>query len=721
MNDSERPTGGMANRRPASRAGRSRLAPLTHHSSRRSTAESNGNPAGIISGPDAVANRLGASGAGSSGQKAPTRNIRASIPSLRFGLPSVPTPTTALDDPFLQASATSAVLSTALPEHTAIPTHSATILQPQSAFSEPFSSNSLSPKVTIPIDELVLTNVLTKLADLDLITTLIRRWKQITQMCLVPLTFLEEILISLKESTSGSNKVRVEVGNFASQVLSATSQPFMVPTTTEAADFHRLFTGSNMRVEGIGLISSVSGLAAMKLPASDEMFADCLSSKAERKNFATNMLSVSNTCIELASKCCDTNDFMVWLRVENLTLTMYLEGSASYHTWHRSGQLFNDLLSLKVYRELEVVSAKPLFLEEIRRRFFASAYRTDKSLSSLLERPPRLLHYYCNRKLPLHLNDEQLMAPEQTLQKAIDSLQEDGWNAQPHFCPTAWLRARYMLSTFREEILNVQLGPGDANKTAALRNISRRIPDAWTQLPPYMRYDASCWDTNPSSNICFMLAVVNLEYLDLRFNVEKLLYIFASQENLNSDNSALLEAATSLLTTAMSSSRQLSRNSGAYTDYVWNLSSYGLPSATVLALMLKGTAELGHNLVHPKPWSELFRQLSALASDLEAIAESDNDNHPHFRQGSKVLLDTLDEALNARMTTPAVQAAGRTLHLSSPPLHTNSGFPRASNSGDIDTMALDEEAIAEVVNYISASDILSLDLNSFGDENMWLE
>jgi hypothetical protein len=87
-----------------------------------------------------------------------------------------------------------------------------------------------------------------------------------------------------------------------------------------------------------------------------------------------------------------------------------------------------------------------------------------------------------------------------------------------------------------------------------------------------MHYDASCWDSNPSPNICFMLAVVNLEYLDLKFNVEKLLHIFASQENLNSDNSALLEAATSLLTAAMSSSRQLSRNSGAYTDYVWNVS-----------------------------------------------------------------------------------------------------------------------------------------------------
>jgi hypothetical protein len=140
----------------------------------------------------------------------------------------------------------------------------------------------------------------------------------------------------------------------------------------------------------------------------------------------------------------------------------------------------------------------------------------------------------------------------------------------------------------------------------------------------------------------------------------------------------------------------------------------------VLALALKGTAEVGHKLVHPKPWSELFRQLSALALDLEAIAESDDDNHPHCRQGSRFLLDTLDEALNARMAVPAAQAGG-TMHVSSPPPYINSGFPNASNSGDVDLMALDDGAIADAVNYISANDILSLDLNAFGNEVMWPE
>jgi hypothetical protein len=84
-----------------------------------------------------------------------------------------------------------------------------------------------------------------------------------------------------------------------------------------------------------------------------------------------------------------------------------------------------------------------------------------------------------------------------------------------------------------------------------------------------MHYDASCWDTNPSPNICFMLAIVYLDYLDLKFHIEKIIHVSASQKR--SDDSALLEASLSLLSAAISSSRHLSRNSGAYTDYVWNV------------------------------------------------------------------------------------------------------------------------------------------------------
>jgi hypothetical protein len=150
---------------------------------------------------------------------------------------------------------------------------------------------------------------------------------------------------------------------------------------------------------------------------------------------------------------------------------MLITHFAGYRTWCRSGQLMNDVFALNLHRDPELSSSKPLFLEEIRCRFFVSAYRTDKALSTLTGRPPRLLRHYCNRRLPLHLQDDHLMSSEQHLQKVINSLQQDGWNPQPDFQPTAWLRARYILATFREEILQVELGVGGDNRVDMLRYV----------------------------------------------------------------------------------------------------------------------------------------------------------------------------------------------------------------------------------------------------------
>lgn len=78
-----------------------------------------------------------------------------------------------------------------------------------------------------------------------------------------------------------------------------------------------------------------------------------------------------------------------------------------------------------------------------------------------------------------------------------------------------------------------------------------------------------------------MLLVVYLEYLDIVFVVERLLHIHS-----NHDDSALLTAATSVLSTTVSSSRHLSRNSGAYVDYVWVVRKASNPDNNLAPLIL---------------------------------------------------------------------------------------------------------------------------------------
>lgn len=137
-------------------------------------------------------------------------------------------------------------------------------------------------------------------------------------------------------------------------------------------------------------------------------------------------------------------------------------------SWYRSGQLLSDVLALNLHRQPAEALSGPLFLEEIRSRHFVYAYRIDKGICTATGRPPRLSKHYCNRNKPLHLRDEVLTAPDRNLQQAVNSLGDDGWSLQENFTAMTWLRARYIFSTFREDLLHIEHAfTGDHPESAA--------------------------------------------------------------------------------------------------------------------------------------------------------------------------------------------------------------------------------------------------------------
>lgn len=154
------------------------------------------------------------------------------------------------------------------------------------------------------------------------------------------------------------------------------------------------------------------------------------------------------------------------------------------------------------------------------------------------------------------------------------------------------------------------------------------------------------------------------------FLTEELRYSFDSN-----NGSRLLIAAAAVLSAGISSSRHMSRSGAVYAGYAWMVSdpfchkcarhclawtkllSFTLPSATLLATRLKDSAHLGSKALHPLSWQVVFHQLSALALDLETIAETLDHHDPGIEGGSTIVTNALDEALGARMAAPlAVQA-----------------------------------------------------------------
>jgi hypothetical protein len=447
--------------------------------------------------------------------------------------------------------------------------------------------------------ETQVSEILSCLKQFEMISVLVQRWYDFSEMCLLPSAFIIEALSCTKLLAQRLSHHDVQS---VADVLRATLRPLETAADHLASDFLKLFIGPNLRLEIIGVLFATAGLAALKLPYSDPVLVRHFSKKAEHKTFAAKMLSASDTCLVFCDSWLIANDITIWLRSENLALTSHVYGKTSKHriqrsfhfrllthlvqgqrVWHRSDALFSNLFALDIHKQPAVGLEKvPLFLGEIRSRFFATAYRIDKALATAYEQQPRLPQSFCQLRLPLHIPNDLLAGPEKTLQDAIDALGEDGWSSQGGLHPATWLRARSVFSALREQFLLVKLGPvdqyrditlwypsplyyyRDAKADEVIRSTLQSVHDAWNQLPSYVRYESSCWDADTSSNVCFMLLVVYLEYLDIVFLIEETLY--------TNDDSRLLKAAGTLLCTAVSSSRHMSRTAGNYTDYVWMVS-----------------------------------------------------------------------------------------------------------------------------------------------------
>lgn len=100
----------------------------------------------------------------------------------------------------------------------------------------------------------------------------------------------------------------------------------------------------------------------------------------------------------------------------------------------------------------------PFFLSETRKRMLAVCHRTDKNLSTAMGRPPRLPHRYCDDALPLDLPDEYLYGEKESLQRGLQSLDDDGWNQDGKIYPATQMRMRCILSKLREQVLELSLG-----------------------------------------------------------------------------------------------------------------------------------------------------------------------------------------------------------------------------------------------------------------------
>jgi hypothetical protein len=99
----------------------------------------------------------------------------------------------------------------------------------------------------------------------------------------------------------------------------------------------------------------------------------------------------------------------------------------------------------------------PTLCSENSRRVVAQIFNVDKWCVAFSGRPPLIHRRFCTTPLPLDLADEELIADEATLRKAVSELDDRGWNTKGQIHPATLVRARRMLAGNLEEVMEIAL------------------------------------------------------------------------------------------------------------------------------------------------------------------------------------------------------------------------------------------------------------------------
>ncbi|KGO37198.1 Transcription factor, fungi [Penicillium expansum] len=500
----------------------------------------------------------------------------------------------------------------------------------------------LPPYWVHKISEIILT-----LNDFATAEALIRDYYTQSQSAIIAAPFVLNSLAPVgsmcKESISDRNLADF-TSSLTVNIIQNTSETFKVPSATRGRDFHTLFTGPAIRLEIIGLLCALAGRARYLGLASDR----CDEDRTSRSQYAHKMFAASEAALHICKILTPLNDLTIWLVHEILLLSYVVHGDSSPACWKRLGELSTDIFALGLHRDSKASSDVPEFLLESRRRQFAAAYQLDKSIATFLGRPPRIPWRYADCRMPLDISDEALATDNIVLNYSHDYLDENGWNTHGVVQRSSWIRVRFIISTFRDEILEVSLQNVTPEMENMLKNISQRCHLAWDSLPNWLRYSPQCWDQNLHIAVCLMMNISYLAYLYNDFLIQRLI----AGKNNPRGNTALLSVSVDILSTVLKLGTQREQTVDLRPEFAWTVLLYGFPSASLLIKALQHQKRTGEAFLYEGSRSALIRNLSVFISHLESIVRPDNANYALFQRASQLFSRIIDEILEPHSILP---------------------------------------------------------------------
>ncbi|KAL6872753.1 N-terminal binuclear Zn cluster-containing protein [Trichoderma novae-zelandiae] len=399
------------------------------------------------------------------------------------------------------------------------------------------------------------------------------------------------------------------------------------------------FSGHNFRWEGLGLLFTFWTFGSASLSENGTVEQRRWLGHYVRRNLMQVYQNAVVKCVDLCRLASCNNTMMVYLlHMHSLTESL-ITGDTGAEFWrhHAEAVALATFLGLHTPQSSHSVPEASVSVQ-VKRRVFCAIFNMDMVVSTLTGRPPLLSSRLSSTPLPLDVSDESLLNTKVRPHR----LSEEGWDLEGKNHPATFLRAGYIISQIRSEILESVL---QARHVATMHNfddVRRREMEAYSQFPIGLRFNSDDF-SNPAVDAptLYIRLLTRLEHLSNLFFIERLSY---NGNNLYSPE--MLEISFEMISLTLSFWTQQNRLEGLQGDYEWLVMLHAAPAGGILCMELLKQPNGNEPVTVPtitKPI--IIKQLSLLIGFLEWIGPGAPG--AHLCNSIKVVVErVMEQALN---------------------------------------------------------------------------
>ncbi|UDD55949.1 hypothetical protein AFCA_003532 [Aspergillus flavus] len=538
--------------------------------------------------------------------------------------------------------------------------------------------------------------VLNLLVNFPAFTNCIYRYLELSYTCMVPDPFIKACVLSIQETIHGLKGSRLR--QLALDLFVNTSKPLNLFTPVPAKDYHTLFTGSNLRWEIVGFVLAILGVS-LKYDINKQNEPP-RSLPAQKPGFIHQIAEAVEYCTSVCYRYTCVNHQALWLLYGDACLKNLVYGDMSFQFWRCMGDLSSMFYALGLHHQNSTFEEiHPFYQLEMRRRYAAQIYSMDKTISTILGRPPRISGSHCTNVMPADIDDGVLLLEGDELHSSLHNVDANGWNLERQFRGATWRRMKLLVSQFREEVLGVCLRTHFTNDSEILtQDILTRHEFVWDQIPEELKYNELTGSQHIPPPQRY---VVMTTYMDQQYNCFLLHRKLVNETQWTRE--PLYKASRSLLNTSLQVVSLSDQVFNMQRDISWSILYYGLPGASILAVdLLKDlhrTFDTPNSGIDVIPRAEIIQNLAIFISNLQRSINRREVNQTSCKWAHAILSGILGEIIDPKYRKPiTTETVGK---------RTAASVPFLPTSG-LDGESLDSD---DFFNWIGSGD-LTLDTSA---------